>query len=147
MIWFVISLLSMGAVFGIFAAFYNWAPMMTGYKYNELLGKIQFWLFFIGVNILFFPLHFLGLSGMPRRIPDYPDIFIGWNKIASMGSFITLISVFLFLYILYDQLINKVPHREYTSSYFINKNISTNLEFTALHFPPQYHTYSQLPVL
>merc|ERR1712193_42451 len=78
--------LFMGAVFGIFAGFYFWFPKMFGVNFNELLGKIHFWIMFIGVNITFFPMHFLGLAGMPRRIPDYPDSFAYWNKISSFGS-------------------------------------------------------------
>lgn len=93
--------LSMGAVFGIFAAFYYWFGKMTGLAINETLGKIHFWLFFIGVNLTFFPMHFLGLAGMPRRIPDYPDSYAGWNYIASFGSLISAFSALFFLGILY----------------------------------------------
>jgi len=93
--------LSMGAVFGIFAGWYYWIGKMTGLQYPEILGQIHFWLFFAGVNITFFPMHFLGLAGMPRRIPDYPDAYSGWNAIASFGSYISTISVILFLYIVY----------------------------------------------
>jgi len=96
-----IPLLSMGAVFAIFAAWYYWIPKITGLKYPEILGKLHFWLFFFGVNITFFPMHFLGLAGMPRRIPDYPDAFSGWNSIASFGSYISALSSILFLYIIY----------------------------------------------
>ena len=99
--------LSMGAVFGIFAAWYFWIEKMTGLKYNEFLGQIHFWLFFAGVNITFFPMHFLGLAGMPRRIPDYPDAYSTWNFVASFGSYISIISVILFIYIVYDTLTNK----------------------------------------
>jgi len=65
---------------------------MTGLQYSEVLGKIHFWIFFVGVNVTFFPMHFLGLAGMPRRIPDYPDAFAGWNVIASYGSYLSAIS-------------------------------------------------------
>lgn len=98
--------LSMGAVFGIFAGFYYWIGKITGRQYSELLGQIHFWLFFIGVNLTFFPMHFLGLAGMPRRIPDYPDFFSGWNAVASYGSYISIISSILFIYIIYDVLVN-----------------------------------------
>jgi len=98
--------LSMGAVFAIFAGFYYWFSVMTGMKYNEYLGQIHFWLFFIGVNVTFFPMHFLGLAGMPRRISDYPDAFAGWNYIASIGSSISVVAAFLFCYIIYDGLTN-----------------------------------------
>ena len=99
--------LSMGAVFGIFAGFYYWIGKMTGRQYPEVLGKIHFWLFFIGVNLTFFPMHFLGLAGMPRRIPDYPDAYSGWNAIASYGSYISIISTFVFVYVVYSTLTSK----------------------------------------
>lgn len=91
--------LSMGAVFGIFAGFYFWFNRITGLHLSELLGKLHFWTFFLGVNVTFFPMHFLGLAGMPRRIPDFPDAFSGWNAIASFGSNISLISVIIFFYL------------------------------------------------
>jgi cytochrome c oxidase subunit 1 len=99
--------LSMGVVFSIFAGWYYWIKKISGNDYSELLGQIHFWLFFIGVNLTFFPMHFLGLAGMPRRIPDYPDAFSSWNAIASLGSLISAISSLLFFYIVYDTLVNK----------------------------------------
>jgi cytochrome c oxidase subunit 1 len=93
--------LSMGAVFGMFAGFYYWIEKMIGLKFDELLGRIHFWTFFIGVNVTFFPMHFLGFSGMPRRISDYPDAYAPWNLIASFGSFISIIATLLFFYILH----------------------------------------------
>jgi heme/copper-type cytochrome/quinol oxidase subunit 1 len=86
----------MGAVFGIFAGFYYWFNVVTGAVIPEVLGRIHFWITFVGVNLTFFPMHFLGLSGMPRRIPDYPDCFEGWNQIASFGSYITVFGIFFF---------------------------------------------------
>ena len=100
--------LSMGAVFAIFAGFYYWFPKMTGIIYNEILGRIHFWTFFIGVNLTFFPMHFLGLAGMPRRYSDYPDAFAGWNLISTYGSNISLISVFFFFYLIYNTFNNQV---------------------------------------
>jgi cytochrome c oxidase subunit 1 len=91
--------LSMGAVFAIFAGFYYWIEKMVGLSYNEVFGKINFWTFFIGVNLTFFPMHFLGLAGMPRRIADYPDAFAGWNYIASLGSIISVVATLFFCYI------------------------------------------------
>jgi len=105
--------LSMGAVFAIFSGFYYWYWIMTGVRkpiIENVLGPFHFWLTFIGVNITFFPMHFLGLSGMPRRIPDYPDVFYFWNYVASFGSFISAISVIFFLgiviFIVYSKLQN-----------------------------------------
>jgi cytochrome c oxidase subunit 1 len=89
--------LSMGAVFSIFAGIYYWFEKMTGKPLNEILGILHFITIFIGVNLTFFPMHFLGLAGMPRRIPDYPDLFIGWNMLATIGSFISVIGIFFFL--------------------------------------------------
>jgi cytochrome c oxidase subunit 1 len=142
--------LSMGAVFAILGAYYNWSPYITGYRYNEILAKIQFWTFFIGVNILFFPMHFLGLAGMPRRIPDYPDAYIGWNYIASYGSIITLFSFILFFFILFYQLNNKIspnnPYRSYFNNIYDIRDKNNSIEYV-LTYPPRYHTYNQLPIL
>jgi cytochrome c oxidase subunit 1 len=93
--------LSMGAVFAIFAGFYYWIGKIVGYQYPEILGQIHFYLFFLGVNLTFFPMHFLGLAGMPRRIPDYPDAFCDWNFVASIGSYISVFASLLFFYIIY----------------------------------------------
>jgi cytochrome c oxidase subunit 1 len=96
--------LSMGAVFGVFAGWYYWIEKITGLPYPETLGQIHFWLFFIGVNFTFFPMHFLGLAGMPRRVPDFPDAFIFWNKVSSFGSNISAISALIFFYVVYETL-------------------------------------------
>lgn len=90
--------LSMGAVFAIFAGWYYWIEKFSGVNYPEILARIHFWLFFLGVNLTFFPMHFLGLAGMPRRVPDYPDAYAGWNFIASFGSYISALSAILFLF-------------------------------------------------
>jgi heme/copper-type cytochrome/quinol oxidase subunit 1 len=92
--------LSMGAVFAIFAGWYYWIGKIIGNTYDETLGKIHFWTTFIGVNVCFFPMHFLGLAGMPRRIPDFPDAYNDWNKIASFGSIVTMISTMFFVYVI-----------------------------------------------
>jgi cytochrome c oxidase subunit 1 len=97
--------LSMGSVFAIFAGFYFWFGKMTGLQYLEILGQMHFWIFFIGVNITFFPMHFLGLAGMPRRVPDYPSAFAEWNLIASYGSYLSAISSFFFFFIVYHTLV------------------------------------------
>lgn len=98
--------LSMGAVFGIFAGFYYWVEKMGGLVYNKVKARIHFYTFFIGVNLTFFPMHFLGLSGMPRRIPDYPDSFEFWNMVASIGSFISIGATLVFFSILSDLFYN-----------------------------------------
>jgi cytochrome c oxidase subunit 1 len=101
--------LSMGAVFAIFAGFYFWISKMTGLQYLEVLGKIHFWVFFVGVNITFFPMHFLGLAGMPRRIPDYPSAYQDWNLLASYGSYLSAISSLFFFYVVYHTLVYGTP--------------------------------------
>ena len=93
--------LSMGAVFSMLGGVYYWFDKITGVKYPEILGQIHFWIFFIGVNLTFFPMHFLGLAGMPRRIPDYPDAFYVFNKIASFGSYISAFSALFFFYVIF----------------------------------------------
>ncbi|MBC8303592.1 MAG: cytochrome c oxidase subunit 1 [Pelagibacterales bacterium] len=93
--------LSMGAVFSMFGGVYYWFDKITGVKYSETLGKIHFWIFFVGVNITFFPMHFLGVAGMPRRIPDYPDAFLIFNRIASYGSYISALSGLFFFYVVF----------------------------------------------
>jgi len=97
--------LSMGAVFAIFSGFYYWFGKASGLKYPEILGKMHFWMTFVGVNLTFFPMHFLGLAGMPRRIPDFPDAYAGWNYVSSFGSLITVFATLLFVYIVIITLI------------------------------------------
>jgi cytochrome c oxidase subunit I len=93
--------LSMGAVFGIFAGFYYWFPQVMGIEIPEIMGETHFFTFFLGVNLTFFPMHFLGLAGMPRRYSDYPDAFAGWNYIASLGSIVSFLSLLLFFFTLF----------------------------------------------
>jgi cytochrome c oxidase subunit 1 len=104
--------LSMGAVFGIFAGFYHWFHKMTSLNIPEIFGQIHFWLTFTGVNLTFFPMHFLGLAGMPRRIPDYPDAFAGWNFVASVGSLMSLIGLFFFFTIVYVSFFSQPSKKE-----------------------------------
>jgi len=92
--------LSLAAVFAMFAAFYYWVGKITGYNYPEYLGQVHFWLFLIGINLIFFPQHFVGFNGMPRRIPDYPDAFAGWNSVMTLGSIFTAFSLIAFILVL-----------------------------------------------
>jgi len=93
--------LSMGAVFALFSAIYYWLEKITGARYIEELGQMHFWITFIGVNLTFFPMHFLGIAGMPRRVPDYPDIYAYWNYFSSLGSIISFVGILLFFIILF----------------------------------------------
>lgn len=141
--------LSMGAMFAIFGAFYYWIGKISGYQYPETLGKIHFWSTFIGVNLTFFPMHFLGLSGMPRRIPDYPDAFAGWNSLSTYGSYITTISIILWFYILYRTLSDGVAAGNDpwgAASGEAGKESFSTLEWT-LSSPPLSHTFEEVPYI
>jgi cytochrome c oxidase subunit 1 len=147
--------LSMGAVFALFAGFYYWTPKIVGRTYNEFLGKVHFWTLFIGVNLTFFPQHFLGLAGMPRRIPDYPDAFAGWNAVSSYGSIISVVATVLFGYIIYDIFVNgkevnnnpwAVPSYFTSISQFENETDTTNTIEWALSSPIPLHAFNMLPV-
>lgn len=104
--------MSLGALFSAFAGFYYWFSEIFGKSYPEFMGKVHFWLIFIGVNITFLPQHFLGLMGMPRRVPDYPDVFMHWNKLSSIGAFISAASLCYFLYLVYYSLKCKPKHTD-----------------------------------
>src|SRR5712672_2457275 len=133
--------LSLGAVFTIFAGWYYWFPKMTGYMYNETFGKIHFWTTFLGVNLTFFPQHFLGLAGMPRRIADYPDAFAGWNLVASIGSYISYASTLFFVFIVLHTLF---AGRRVGANYWGEG--ATTLEWK-VSSPPPFHSYDELPVI
>jgi len=144
--------LSMGVVFGLFGGWYYWIGKITGYQYPEWLGKVHFWLMFIGVNVTFFPQHFLGLAGYPRRYSDYPDAYAGWNAVSSFGSVISLIAVFVFLFVIYRTLTDKVVvsgnywrSKELFEIDTDNSSINT-LEWT-LPSPPAAHTFNELPYI
>ena len=131
--------MSLGAVFSIFAGFYYWFPKMTGYMYDERLAKAHFWLLFIGINLTFFPQHFLGLAGMPRRYIDYPDAYWQWNFVSSIGAYVAGVATLVFLYTVYEA--------------FARKRVAganpwgvgaTTLEWT-LPSPPPFHQYETLP--
>lgn len=128
--------LSLGAVSAIFAGFYFWFGLMTGLCYDEARGQVHFWTFFIGVNLTFFPMHMLGLAGMPRRMMDYPDTFIGWNVLSTYGAMISFLSVFLLA-----GPVTFVPQGK-----SVTPQTSTTLEWL-LPATPANHTYTQLPVL
>jgi cytochrome c oxidase subunit 1 len=133
--------LSLGSVFAIFAGFYYWIGKMSGHQYPEFWGKAHFWVTFIGVNLTFFPMHFLGLAGMPRRYPDYPDAFAGWNFVSSIGSYISGCGVLIFLYVLYRTFTSKVPLPD---NYWGAG--ATTLEWT-VSSPPPLHTFEELPLV
>lgn len=133
--------MSLGALFIAFAGFYYWIPKISGRMYPETLGKIQFWTMFIGVNITFFPQHFLGLAGMPRRYPDYPDAFSGWNFVSSIGSYISFASAILFIYIVYRTL----KHGDKAGNNPWGKYANT-LEWT-ISSPPPFHSFEKQPVI
>jgi cytochrome c oxidase subunit 1 len=131
--------LSLGAIFGIFAGFYYWIGKMTGKPFPEFWAKVHFWMFFVGVNLTFFPMHFLGLAGMPRRYPDYPEAFAGWNLVSSIGAYIAGASALVFFYVVF---------RTFTSKEHLADNYwgagATTLEWT-VSSPPPFHTYEELP--
>jgi cytochrome c oxidase subunit 1 len=133
--------LSMGATFAVFAGFYFWIGKMSGHPYPEFWGKVHFWTFFLGVNLTFFPQHFLGLAGMPRRYPDYADAFAGWNLVSSIGAWISGASTLVFFYILY---------RIFSSKKVLADNYwgegATTLEW-AVPSPAPHHTFEDVPVI
>ncbi|ETR77203.1 cytochrome C oxidase subunit I [Afipia sp. P52-10] len=131
--------LSLGAVFAIFAGWYYWFPKMFGYMYSETIAKLHFWVTFIGVNMLFFPQHFLGLQGMPRRYVDYPDAFAGWNYISSVGSYISGFGVLIFLF----GVVHAFVRKEQAANNPWGPG-ATTLEWT-LTSPPPFHQFEVLP--
>ena len=146
--------LSMGAVFALFSGWYFWIPKILGLDYNLLYSKAHFWVLFAGVNITFFPQHFLGLQGMPRRISDYPDAFTGWNFVSSIGSIISVVATALFLQIVYLQLVQgkavfgypwAVPQLFSDYLRILKDRCSPGLEW-ALHSPPKPHAFTSLPL-
>jgi len=131
--------LSLGAVFAIFAAWYYWFPKMFGYMYSEFIGKLHFWVTFIGVNLIFFPQHFLGLAGMPRRYSDYPDAYAYWNYVSSIGSYISAFAVLIFLYGVFQAFAKKQKAADNPWGAG-----ATTLEWT-LSSPPPFHQFNELP--
>ncbi len=133
--------LSLGAVFAIFGGWYYWFPKITGYMYNETIAKVHFWITFVGVNILFFPQHFLGLAGMPRRYIDYPAAYADWNYVSSIGSYISAVGVLVFLFGLFSAYSKKV--KAPANPWGVG---ATTLEWT-LPSPPPFHQFNTLPII
>uniref|UniRef100_UPI0022FD522C cytochrome c oxidase subunit I n=1 Tax=Sargus mactans TaxID=3018258 RepID=UPI0022FD522C len=131
--------LSMGAVFAIMAGFVHWYPLLTGLTMNPKMLKSQFVIMFIGVNLTFFPQHFLGLAGMPRRYSDYPDAYTAWNIVSTIGSTISLLSILFFLYIIWESMVS-----QRTVIYPIQ--LASSIEWYQ-NTPPAEHSYSELPLL
>jgi cytochrome c oxidase subunit 1 len=131
--------LSLGSVFAIFAGFYYWIGKMSGHQYPEFWGRAHFWITFAGVNLTFFPMHFLGVSGMPRRYPDYPEAFAGWNFVSSIGSYISGLGMVIFLFVVYRTFTSKIP---LPSNYWGEG--ATTLEWK-VSSPPPFHTFEELP--
>ncbi|MEP9401353.1 cytochrome c oxidase subunit I [Sphingomonas sp. VNH70] len=131
--------LSLGAVFALFAGFYYWFPKMSGKMYNELLGQLHFWVFFIGVNVMFFPMHLLGWQGMPRRYPDYPDAFAYYNHIASLGYVIMGVGMVFFFV---NLVVSLMAGRKAAGNPWGEG--ATTLEWT-LSSPPPFHQFETLP--
>jgi len=134
--------LSLGAVFSLFAGFYYWFPKMSGKMYNEFLGKLHFWVFFLGVNVLFFPMHFIGLAGMPRRYSDYAIQFTDWNQIASIGGFAFGLSQLIFVWVIVDCCIRKKGEKASDQVW----EGAEGLEWT-LPSPAPYHSFTTPPVV
>ena len=143
--------LSMGAVFAIFSGFYYWFSKITGYLYSETLGRIHFWVTFIGVNITFFPMHILGLSGMPRRIPDYPDMYSKLNLLCSIGSLISFFGVLLWFFIIFYAYYKKVrspknPWQIYSGySELLNRLFKVSLALHSTYNNSNYYNINNLP--
>ena len=133
--------LSLGAVFAIFGGWYYWFPKITGYMYNETIAKLHFWITFIGVNVLFFPQHFLGLAGMPRRYIDYPAAYEAWNTISTYGSLISSVGVLVFLFGVFSAYAKKV--KAPANPWGVG---ATTLEWT-LPSPPPFHQFNTLPII
>jgi len=127
--------LSIGAVFAIIASIIHWFPLFFNFNYNNLWLKVQFCLLFRGVNITFFPQHFLGLRGIPRRYSDYPDFLSKWNIISSMGSLLSFIRIILIIIIIWESYVRK---RIILSNYYTNNTPEIQLNFPAIEHSNTY---------
>nr|WPW46724.1 cytochrome c oxidase subunit 1 [Halobates sericeus] len=130
--------LSMGAVFAIMGGFIQWYPLFTGMTMNPKWLKTQFFTMFIGVNLTFFPQHFLGLSGMPRRYSDYPDMYMSWNVISSIGSTISILGTMLFIMIMWESMLSK-------RKIMFVMNMNSSIEWLQ-NYPPAEHSYNEMPI-
>lgn len=137
--------LSMGAVFALFAGFHYWVGKIFGRTYPETLGQIHFWITSFGVNPTFFPMHFLGLSGMPRRIPDYPDAYAGWNALSSFGSYISVVGICRFFVVVTITSSSGNNKRCAPSPWAVEQNPTTS-EWM-VQSPPAFHTFGELPAI
>jgi cytochrome c oxidase subunit 1 len=131
--------LSMGAVFALMGGLIHWFPLFTGVRINPHWLVVHFFVIFVGVNLTFFPMHFLGLAGMPRRYSDYPDRYMRWNVVSRVGSIVTIVSIFIFIFVVWERLIS---HRAVIA---VNSS-SSSIEFTQ-SFPPIEHRYETSPIL
>jgi cytochrome c oxidase subunit 1 len=129
----------MGAVFAIMGGLIHWFPLITGVSLNPKWLKTQFMLIFLGVNLTFFPQHFLGLNGIPRRYSDYPDSFTSWNSISSIGRYITLVSIIIFTFLIWESLACNRPS-------ICNHLTNSRVEWSH-NTPPSDHTYSELRMI
>ena len=144
----------MGVLFAILAGWYYFSPKILGWKYNETLGQVNFYTFFVGVNLTFFPQHYSGLNGMPRRIPDYPDAFYPYQWYSSVGSVISAVAVLTFMYIVYRQIADAkvtnensyIPAPFFYPGYLGEQEGSNNLVFN-LTTPPAAHSFIEMPVM
>ncbi|MEO5587040.1 MAG: cbb3-type cytochrome c oxidase subunit I, partial [Novosphingobium sp.] len=133
--------LSLGAVTALFCGFYYWFPKMSGRWHSEFLSHVHFWVFFVGVNLIFFPQHFLGLQGMPRRYPDYAEAYAHWNWVSTLGYKIMAASMLVFFVnIIYSLFFGKKAEGNYWGEG------ATTLEWT-LSSPPPFHQFETLPVI
>lgn len=128
--------LSMGAVFSVFAGFYYWFSFFRHGSYSELLGQIHFWLTFVGANLTFFPMHFMGLAGMPRRIPNYPEIYLSWNIVSTIGAFISLFGLLFFILLIVDSMYPQFAFKMFDWAYLIKNGEEEEINVSWLYVKP-----------
>ena len=138
--------LSLGAVFAIFSGFYYWMPKITGLRYNESWAQVHFWLLFIGANLTFLPMHWLGLSGMPRRIPDYPTAYAAWNLVCSYGAYISVASLIVFFALVAEAYAAGRPAADNPWHDERSPGATYSLEWL-LSSPMEFHSHAELPAI